>query len=137
MTNVETKKTETNEDRIQSALKEWVPVNGFKPVGNRIMSSMINIQPVEKKGNLILPDTVKKQKSEGMEYFEQYPVQGLIVAINKKAMEEFGLSLGDHVFLRETHMDNIIYNKKLYWFCYPNDIIGIVENVQDMQKTEK
>ena len=46
-------------------------------------------------------------------------------------------SYNQHVFLRETHMDNIIYNKKLYWFCYPNDIIGIVENVQDMQKTEK
>jgi len=128
----------------------------FIPFDDSIMVEMINIKSREEKtaekSDIILPDTfvapkniaeIERMKADKqMTYemaekdflakWEEYPNQGLVVAVGPGRPVEDGVKIpiqakkGDIVFIRGRSGEPIIYKKKVYFIVKPHEIFGKV-----------
>lgn len=76
--------------------------------GNRVLVAIVPVRSVTEKGvNLVLPDTMSEQKKLKTMQYDEYPFQGIVVAVGNKAslikndrgIEESIYKVGDLVYL--------------------------------------
>ena len=93
----------------------------FRPLGDRVV-----VKPLEgketKKGNIIIPDTVKEK-----------PQEGEVIAVGKGKMTEDGkllpmdVKVGDKVLFGKYSGTEVKINDVEYLIMNQDDILGIVE----------
>ena len=114
----------SNEEKIEEAKKTAKPLD-IKMYGNRVAYFNIAILPKNKIGNLILPESIKKDSMDTLMY-DQHPKQGILVAMGPEA-EALGLKLLDHVYIREMSASYLVIDGITYCVVYGSDILCSVK----------
>jgi len=118
---------------------------GFFPIKDQVLVLPLNVMPV-KKTNLLLPDSISQRDVEGMQTFDKYPYQAIVVAVGPGFDKEHPMTLrpGMRVYMNQPFVDQngkvpagrmFLWDKMNYYKCQEGNISGIADSdIDDPRK---
>jgi hypothetical protein len=131
-----------NEEKVVKKFGAFSTI-GYFPLKDQVIVRPIRVNPLPKKTDLVLPDSVSKESKNNYDVFDKYPYQAIVVAVGPGFNKETPTTVrpGMRVYMaqgfEQSMTRNFIWNKVNYYKCQEGNIAGIADDDTDNPLLEK